>query len=199
MTRTTYFLRLWYPPGLSQPLASSWRSHAFSLATPFARSRSQLLLGNPGWRCKLSVLQSPRVCPAKTDQRINNTNKPTSPVPFAFESAGTYFHIVGVYVIWAENVGIGVLQDDSGVVDLWEKTNGVRKRRNWSHLAARMRGSYLQNQTHMEECSCICFCSYSLVFDLPLCSSSPSPPSSGEPVSTRRRLLSHTTTLHMKT
>lgn len=30
----------------------------------------------------------------------------------------TYFHVVGVDVIWAHNIRISVVQDDPGVIDL---------------------------------------------------------------------------------
>lgn len=41
----------------------------------------------------------------------------------------TYSHVVGVYVIWTHSVRITVLQDDPGVIDLWEEADGVKKQR----------------------------------------------------------------------
>lgn len=38
----------------------------------------------------------------------------------------SYFHIVAVDVIWTHNIGITVLQDDPGVIDLWEEKSGKK-------------------------------------------------------------------------
>lgn len=135
---------LQYWPVLSRPLLLSWRSHMFFPAKPSARNRWQLLLGIPGWRCKPSDLWTPTGCSAertrefihKHNQQINNTVIVTQ-ISFrdrvAFvsfcvtdrpQTLQTYFHIVGVDVIWAHNIRISVLQDDPGFIDLWEKTSG---------------------------------------------------------------------------
>ena len=41
------------------------------------------------------------------------------------ETLETYSHVVGVDVIWAHNIWIGVLQDDPGVIDLGEREHLV--------------------------------------------------------------------------
>lgn len=49
----------------------------------------------------------------------------------------TYFHIVGIYVIWADHIGISVLKENSGVINFKEKTrDGVRKLCIWWQFEA---------------------------------------------------------------
>lgn len=98
-----------------------------------------------------------------------------------------YLNVVGVDVIWAHNIGIGVLQDDPGVVDLswWERE---RKQDVFDELALWRFGWFMTRQweDYREECSCICFCSYSQVSGPPLGSSSPLPPTFEESAGERQ-------------
>lgn len=78
------------------------------------------------WRCKPSDL-SPAVCSADTGRvgqhKLKHQLKQTTPstvvlvVFVSLHELETHFHIVGIDVIGADDVGIGVLQDDSRVVN----------------------------------------------------------------------------------
>ena len=62
----------------------------------------------------------------------------------------TYFDVVGVDVIWADNIGISIFQDDSGVIDFWGKqVEEVKKW--WERLRIFGHKTYLENNKKEDE------------------------------------------------
>lgn len=138
-------------PGLSPPPSLSWWSPGCFPATPFARSHWRLLLDTPGWQCKPSNLRTQTGCSANAQQKFfskaNNTNLEDwgasrwwrySTLVFVtlWVALQGYLNVVAIDVIWAHNIGISVLQDDPGVVDLsWWERERERKQDAFDDLA----------------------------------------------------------------
>lgn len=180
-----------YWPALSPPPLSSWRWPLCAPARSFAKNRWQLTLDTPEWRCKPSGLWTPTGCSFEvgTTKAVNVTRRGNRKSAACVDDLG---HVPSHNWRWCNQSP----RRWDRLVSGWPWCRWLRGRAErrvhgktnvnftkWSYSKVFMFQSRLN--TYREGYFCICFCSYFQASGPPPCSSSPLPPTFGEPVGDR--------------